>query len=137
MTGLVLVISDAWIVSKAHKITGAALTAYTFKGALGTFGTWVVGFGLVFFAYSTIIAWSYYGDRSAEYMFGEKAILPYRLIYVILIVLGASTKPQLIWNLADTANIFMALPNLISLTLLAVVTKKLTDKYFTDYKKYF
>jgi AGCS family alanine or glycine:cation symporter len=84
----------------------------------------------VFFAYSTILSWSYYGDRSAEYLFGERAVLPYRMVYTVLVVVGAYVPLKLVWNFADIANIFMAAPNLISLVLLAGATKKLTDDYF-------
>ena len=130
MTALVIVIVGAWGDARPEDLTGAALSAYAFSQVLGDFGGWVVGFGLMFFAYSTIIAWSYYGDRSAEYLFGEKAVLPYRVIYIVLVVVGASVPLQLVWNFADIANIFMAAPNLISLVLLAGVVKKLSDDYF-------
>jgi len=109
---------------------GAALSAYAFHQALGTVGGWIVGFGLVLFAYSTVISWSYYGDRSAEYLFGERAVLPYRMIYTILVVVGAYVPLKLVWNFADIANIFMAAPNILSLLLLAGTVKKLTDDYF-------
>ncbi len=89
----------------------------------------MVGFGLMFFAFSTIIAWSYYGDRSAEFLFGERAVLPYRIIYTVIVVIGAYAPLQLVWNFADIANIMMALPNLISLILLAGLVKKLADEY--------
>ena len=130
MTALVIVIVGAWGDARPEELTGAALSAYAFSQVLGDVGGWVVGFGLMFFAYSTIIAWSYYGDRSAEYLFGEKAVLPYRVIYIVLVVVGASVPLQLVWNFADIANIFMAAPNLISLVLLAGVVKKLSDDYF-------
>lgn len=130
MTALVIVIVGAWGDARPEELTGAALSAYAFSQVLGDVGGWVVGFGLMFFAYSTIIAWSYYGDRSAEYLFGEKAVLPYRIIYIVLVVVGASVPLQLVWNFADIANIFMAAPNLISLVLLAGVVKKLSDDYF-------
>jgi AGCS family alanine or glycine:cation symporter len=129
MTALVIVIFGAWGDARPEGLTGAALSAYAFSQVLGDFGGWVVGFGLMFFAYSTIIAWSYYGDRSAEYLFGKKAVLPYRIIYIVLVVVGASVPLQLVWNFADIANIFMAAPNLISLVLLAGVVKKLSDDY--------
>jgi len=90
----------------------------------------VVGFGLIFFAYSTIIAWSYYGDRSAEFLFGPQAILPYRIIYTVLVVVGATIPLQLVWNFADIANMLMAAPNLLSLILLAGLVKNLSDDYF-------
>ncbi|MGD8796156.1 MAG: alanine:cation symporter family protein, partial [Thiohalophilus sp.] len=112
-------------------LEGAALSAYAFDQALGTVGSWIVGIGLVFFAYSTMIAWSYYGDRSAEFLFGERAILPYRIIFTVLVVVGAYVPLQLVWNFADIANILMAVPNLISLILLATLVKKLTDDYFS------
>jgi len=130
MTALVIIIVGAWGDTRPEELTGAALSAYAFSQALGDVGGWVVGFGLMFFAYSTIIAWSYYGDRSAEYLFGEKAVLPYRIIYIVLVVVGASVPLQLVWNFADIANIFMAAPNLISLILLAGVVKKASDDYF-------
>jgi len=135
MTALVIVIMGAWGDARPEELKGAALSAYAFQQALGSFGAWVVGFGLVFFAYSTIIAWSYYGDRSAEYLFGAKAVLPYRIIYTVLVVVGAWIPLNLVWNLADIANIFMAAPNLISLIVLSGVVAKLSDDYFERYDR--
>ena len=77
-----------------------------------------------------MIAWSYYGDRSAEFLFGKRAILPYRIVFTVLVVVGASVPLKLVWNFADIANMLMAVPNLISLILLAGVVKKLTDEYY-------
>ncbi|MEJ2346419.1 MAG: sodium:alanine symporter family protein [Gammaproteobacteria bacterium] len=135
MTALVIVIMGAWGDARPEQLQGAALSAYAFDQALGNLGSWVVGFGLTFFAYSTIISWSYYGDRSAEYLFGERAVLPYRIIYTVLVVVGAYFPLQLVWNFADIANILMAAPNLLSLILLAGLTKGLTDEYFVRYKR--
>ncbi len=132
MTALVIIIMGAWGDARPEDLVGAALSAFAFKQALGGAGAWVVGFGLMFFAYSTIIAWSYYGDRSAEYLFGARAVLPYRVVYTVLVVVGASIPLHLVWNLADIANIFMAAPNLIALILLVGVVKALTDKYFEE-----
>lgn len=132
MTALVIVISGVWGEARPEDLKGAALSAHAFSQMYGSFGAWVVGFGLIFFAYSTIIAWSYYGDRSAEYLFGEKAVLPYRIVYTVLVVVGASVPLELVWNFADIANIFMAAPNLISLILLAGLVSKLTDDYFDN-----
>ena len=129
MTALVIVIMGTWGDARPAGLEGAALSAHAFSQALGTAGGLVVGFGLVFFAYSTMIAWSYYGDRCAEFLFGEQAVLPYRVVFTVLVVVGAYIPLQLVWNLADIANIFMAAPNLISLILLAGVVKKLTDEY--------
>ncbi len=130
MTALVIVVMGAWGENRPEALNGAALSAWAFEQSLGKAGSWVVGLGLMFFAYSTIIAWSYYGDRSAEYLFGERAVLPFRLIYTVLVVVGASVPLQLVWNFADIANMFMAAPNLISLLLLAGLVKRLSDDYF-------
>jgi AGCS family alanine or glycine:cation symporter len=129
LTGLVIVVTGAWQES-SESLTGAALTAHAFNGALGDAGSWVVGGGLTLFAYSTMIAWSYYGDRSAYFLFGEQAVLPYRVIFTVLVVIGAAVPLQLVWNIADVTNILMALPNLIGLVLLAGLVKKLKDDYF-------
>ena len=101
------------------------------SGALGTAGEFIVGIGLALFAYSTIIAWSYYGDRSAHYLFGERAVLPYRILYTLLVIVGAAVPLQLVWNMADITNILMALPNLIGLILLAGLVKKLKNDYLS------
>jgi len=130
MTGLVIVVTGAWQES-SESMMGAALTAHAFSGTLGTAGAWVVGGGLTLFAYSTIIAWSYYGDRSAYYLFGERAVLPYRVVYTLVVVVGAAVPLKLVWNIADITNILMALPNLLGLILLAGLVKKLKDDYFS------
>ena len=130
MTALVIVLSGMWGDARPEGLEGAALSAHAFSRFLGQAGSWVVGFGLVFFAYSTIIAWSYYGDRSAEFLLGERAVLPYRVVYTVLVVVGAYVPLKLVWNFADIANMLMAAPNLVSLLLLAGVVKRLTDDYF-------
>ncbi|VAX34544.1 Sodium/glycine symporter GlyP [hydrothermal vent metagenome] len=130
MTALVIIVSGAWGDARPEALQGAALSAYAFQQSLGQAGAWIVGFSLVFFAYSTIIAWSYYGDRSAEFLFGERAVMPYRIIYTVLVVVGAYVPLKLVWNFADIANMLMAVPNLISLILLAGLVKKLGSEYF-------
>ena len=130
MTALVIVISGMWGEARPEDLKGAALSAHAFSQMLGSAGGWIVGFGLVFFAYSTIIAWSYYGDRCANFLFGQKAVLPYRIFYTLLIVVGATVPLQLVWNFADIANMLMAVPNLISLILLAGLVKQLSKEYF-------
>lgn len=134
MTALVIIIMGAWGDAKPEGLEGASLSVYAFQQALGTAGAWIVGLGLVFFAYSTILAWSYYGDRSAEYLFGHRAVLPYRIVYTVLVVVGAYIPLKLVWNFADIANIFMAVPNLISVILLAKFTKQLSSDYFNRMK---
>ncbi|UCC55086.1 MAG: sodium:alanine symporter family protein [Gammaproteobacteria bacterium] len=130
MTGLVIVVTGVFEES-SESLMGAALTAHAFSSSLGAAGAWVVGGGLTLFAFSTIIAWSYYGDRSAYFLFGERAVLPYRVIYTLLVVIGAAVPLKLVWNIADITNILMALPNLLGLVLLAWLVKKLKDDYFS------
>lgn len=105
--------------------TGAALSALAFRNGLPG-GEWIVTFGLIFFAFTTIIAWSYYGERSAEYLFGVKIIMPYRLTWVALLVVGAPLDLDLIWLIADTMNALMAIPNLIGLLALSGTVFALT-----------
>jgi len=130
LTGLVIVVTGAWQES-SDSLMGAALTAHAFSNTIGSSGAMVVGIGLCLFAYSTIIAWSYYGDRSAYYLFGEGAVRPYRVIYTLLVVVGAAVPLKLVWNIADITNILMALPNLLGLILLAGLVKRLKNDYFS------
>jgi len=134
MTAIVIVLSGAWGQARPENLQGAALSAFAFQRFIGPLGSWVVGFGLVFFAYSTLIAWSYYGDRSAEFLFGHKAVMPYRIVYTFLVIVGAYVPLRLVWNFADIANMFMAIPNLISLILLAGTVKRITEDYFKRHK---
>jgi AGCS family alanine or glycine:cation symporter len=130
LTGLVIVVTGAWQES-SDSLMGAALTAHAFSDTIGNGGAMVVGIGLTLFAYSTIIAWSYYGDRSAYYLFGENAVMPYRVVYTLLVVVGAAVPLQLVWNIADITNILMALPNLLGLILLAGLVNRLKNEYFS------
>ncbi len=130
MTGLVIVITGAYA-SHPEEAVGAALTAYAFSQSLGQGGAWVVGFGLTLFAFSTMIAWSYYGDRSAKFLFGDRAVMPYRVVFTLLVVFGAAVPLHLVWNIADITNLLMALPNLLALVLLAGLAKKMRDEYLS------
>ena len=111
--------------------SGAPLTARAFEAALPRVGDLIVAFALVFFAYSTMIAWSYYGDRSAHFLFGEGAVRPYRVLYTFLVMIGAAVPLKLVWNIADITNLLMALPNLLSLALLAGLVQRLKNEYFS------
>lgn len=130
LTGLVIVMSGMWGDARPADLEGAALTAHAFSQTLEHSGSIVVGLGLALFAFSTMIAWSYYGDRSAHFLFGERAVLHYRIVFVILVVFGAAVPLKLVWNIADITNILMALPNLLSLILLAGLVKRLRNEYF-------
>jgi len=125
MTGLVLILTGVW----SNGATGAELTTIAF-GAGMPGGAHVVTIGIILFAYSTILGWCYYGEKSIEYLFGVKAVLPYRLIFICFVGVGAVAKLSLVWNISDTLNGLMAIPNLIGLLLLTPVIISETKKYF-------
>jgi AGCS family alanine or glycine:cation symporter len=125
MTALVILVTDA----NLSEHDGGALTAHAFEKGLFGYGQYLVGFGLMLFAYSTIIAWSYYGDRCAEFLFGEKAIPIYRWVYVGCITIGAVGGLRVIWTIADIFNALMAIPNLIGLVLLSGIVARETKSY--------
>lgn len=126
MTALVIIISGQWTSGE----TGASLSTLAYGSAI-PFGEYIITFGLVIFAFTTILGWSYYGERCAEYIFGEKIILPYRVLWVAAAFFGAFQKVNFIWLLADVMNGFMAIPNLIALALLSPVIFKVTQEYFS------
>jgi len=132
MTALVIIITGAYTTGE----TGAVLTANAFDSALPGIGGYVVAIGLIFFAFSTAISWSYYGDRAVEYLFGEelgpKLVMPYRIFYCLLLPVGAYMKLSLVWTLSDITNALMAWPNLIALVGLSPVIIRLTKEYFAD-----
>lgn len=109
--------------------TGASLTSDAFEHCLPGIGAFVVSISLVFFAYSTIISWSYYGDRCFEYLLGPKAIMPYRYFFCCVIVVGAVGGLDIVWTMADNLNALMAAPNLIALLLLAGNVAKEKNDY--------
>ena len=127
MTALVILATGA--VDSHPELNGSSLTASAFDIGLFGYGQYIVGIGLVLFAFSTIISWSYYGDRCAEYLFGEKAIRWYRYIYLVLIIFGSIGGLKLIWSLADIFNALMAVPNLIGLIVLAGIVSAKKKAY--------
>ena len=102
-------------------LKGAALTTATFDAMLSGYGGWVVTIGLIFFAYSTTLGWCYYGEKCATYVFGDKSVPIYRVIYVATVMLGTVLSMDMVWAAADTFNGLMAVPNLIALLLLSKV----------------
>ena len=102
-------------------LEGAALTTATFDAMLSGYGGWVVTIGLIFFAYSTTLGWCYYGEKCATYVFGDKSVPMYRVIYVATVMLGTVLSMDMVWAAADTFNGLMAVPNLIALLLLSKV----------------
>jgi AGCS family alanine or glycine:cation symporter len=127
ITGLVILVTGVWDIGA----TGAALSARAFEtGLLGTWGHIVVTTGLVLFAYSTIIGWSYYGETGAVYLFGAKSVVPYRLLWLVFIYLGATGSLQLVWGVADTLNGLMAIPNLIGVLASLPILLRLQREFF-------
>jgi len=126
-TGFVIIQSGLW----QSGYDGAELTTHAFNHGLpGNSGGIIVAIGLIFFAYSTLLGWSYYGEKSLEYLFGENWVKPYRVIFCIVVFIGAGVKLQLVWSIADVFNGLMALPNLIGLLALSGVIVSETNKYF-------
>ena len=126
MTGLVIMLTGVL----ESGISGASLTASAFGSAIPG-GELVVTVGVVLFATTTMIGWSFYGERCVVYLFGTGGIMPFRVLWVLAIPLGAATDLGLIWLIADTLNAFMAIPNLIALILLSPVVFTLSKSYFT------
>ncbi len=125
MTSLVIIISGVYQSGKS----GADLSIAAFNNGIPGSGL-VVTFGLVVFAFTTVLGWSLYGERCAEYIFGVKAILPFRLVWVSVVVIGSVAGDRgVVWSVADTLNGLMAIPNLIALILLSGTVFKLTKNY--------
>lgn len=112
ITGLIVLVTGEW----SNGETGAALAARAFETGLpGVWGDLVVTTGILAFAFSTILGWSYYGETGASYLFGTRIILPYRLVWLVFVYLGSVGSLHTIWSVADTLNGLMALPNLVAI----------------------
>ena len=131
LTGLVIVVSGAW----TGDLNGAALTNSAFLQAYPAWGSMILCIGLTLFAFTTILGWNYYGERCIEYLVGVKGIMPYRVIFIILVACGAFLKLDVIWVLADIVNGLMAIPNLIALIGLSGVVVAETKKYHAHLKE--
>ncbi len=125
ITALVIVMTGAWSSGES----GASLSSAAFGQGLPGVGEWIVTFGLIVFAFTTMLGWSVYGERCVQYLFGKKSVLPFRILWVLAIPLGATVKLAFVWLLADTLNALMALPNLIALLLLSPIVFKMTRDY--------
>jgi len=126
MTAFVILLTGAWTSGE----NGHALSNLAFNSVLGDTGSDIIAVSLVIFAFTTLLGWSYYGERCAEYLFGKKSILPYRLLWVIVIPLGAVGSLKIVWVFSDVMNGLMALPNLIALAMLSPIVFKVTREYF-------
>ncbi len=128
VTGLAIVVTGVWTSGE----TGAALSSAAFEMALPGVGGLIVSVGLAVFAFTTILGWSVYSERCVEYLVGIKAIVPFRVLWIIMIPVGALAQDYLdfVWLVADTLNALMAIPNLVALLMLSPVVFKLTRDYF-------
>ena len=128
MTALVIITTKANLILDAagDKLSGADLSIAAFNTGIAGSGV-VVTLGLVVFAFTTILGWSFYGERCTTYLFGESAVMPFRLVWVAVVVIGAVAGDRgVIWSIADTLNGLMALPNLVALILLSGTVFKLS-----------
>jgi AGCS family alanine or glycine:cation symporter len=131
MTGLVILVSGKW----TSGLNGTPLTAEAFESILPSWGRSMVSLGLILFAYSTIISWSYYGEKGIEFILGRRSVLPYKFVYLIFLPIGAALKLDFVWGFADIANGLMALPNLIALLALSGIVAAATKKYFRELRE--
>jgi AGCS family alanine or glycine:cation symporter len=126
MTGLAIITSGVWTSGES----GAALSAAAFESAMPGVGGYILTIALVVFAFTTILGWSYFGEKCWEYMVGTKSIMPFRILWVLAVPFGAIAQLDFAWLVADTLNGLMAIPNLLSLILLSPIVVKLTKDYF-------
>lgn len=130
ITALCILTTGVWNTGK----TGVELTALAFGTSIPVVGNYIVSVGLILFAFSTIIGWEYYGEKCFEYLVGSKPIIIYRIVWVIFVVVGAVGGLEFMWNLADTLNGLMAIPNLIAVIALSGTIIKLTKEFFAKEK---
>ncbi|MBQ1510406.1 MAG: sodium:alanine symporter family protein [Selenomonadaceae bacterium] len=131
MTGLALILTGVW----SGDTAGAAMTSAAFSSAFGNVGAMLLSVSLALFAFTTILGWNYYGERACIYLLGTKGVLPYRVIFILLIASGAFLKLEAIWILADIVNGLMAIPNLIALIALSGIVVAETRLYMDHRSK--
>ena len=110
-------------------IESATYMSYSFSQVFGVFGTAFIAIAILLFAYSTVLGWSHYGATACRYLLGDKSVLPYRIIFVVIVFLGSIMKAQLAWDISDTFNGLMMLPNLIGVLVLSPLVMKCTKNY--------
>ncbi len=119
----------------AGLLSGIALTSAAFESVLGPLGTKFISIAIMLFAFTTILGWSYYGERAVEYLFGLKAVPFYKIIFILILFMGCNISLKLVVDISDTFNGFMALPNLLALTLLSGQVINMTKDYLARKKK--
>ena len=127
MTGFAILVTGMWCNESGYR--GAAITINAFESAMPGFGAILASICLLFFAFTTALGWCVYGERCALYLWGDKALKPFRLIYTIVIPVGCVTQLDVVWLIADTFNALMVVPNLVGLLLLSPVVFKMVKDY--------
>ena len=128
VTGLAIVSTGVW----DSGVKGAPLSAMAFSSTFGGAGNIIVACSLAVFAFTTLLGWSLYSERCTQFLFGNKAVMPFRIIWVLAVPLGAIVSLNLVWALADIMNILMAVPNLIALLLLSPIVVRLSREFFAN-----
>jgi AGCS family alanine or glycine:cation symporter len=135
-TGLVIITTGAWNYvdpETGEQISSALMTGHAFTfGLPGEWGHWIVTIGLVMFAFSTILGWCYYGERNIERLIGRKAVMPFRVVFSLVVYVGCTTQLTAVWNFSDMMNGLMALPNLIGLLILSGMIARETKWYLKN-----
>lgn len=125
-TALVILTADVW----REGVSAGILTSLSFAQTLGETGTIIVAVATALFAFSTLIGWSYYGEKAIEYLFNERAIIVFRMVFVLVVMVGATRELSFVWNFSDLMNGLMAIPNLIGILLLSGVVRQESRRYF-------
>lgn len=127
MTALVILTATSW----TQGVDAAQLTSASMAETLGNTGNIIIAIAIAFFAFSTLIGWSYYGEKAIEFLFGDNAVKTYRIFFTAAVMIGSMTSLNFVWNFSDLMNGLMAIPNLIGLLLLSKIIKQETERYFT------
>ncbi len=135
-TGLVIITTGAWNYinpETGEQIKASLMTGYAFTfGLPGEWGHWIVTIGLVMFAFSTILGWCYYGERNIERLLGRKAVMPFRVVFSLVVYVGCTTELTAVWNFSDMMNGLMAIPNLIGLLIMSGLIVRETRWYLKN-----
>lgn len=129
VTALAILVSGAM----DSGLTGVELSQAAFEHAMGNPGGWFLAASICLFAFATIVSWAYYGEQCGEYLFGKRILLPYKILYILAVAVGAGMKLELVWDISDTLNGLMAVPNLIALAALSGIVMKLTREYLREH----
>ncbi|WP_246184890.1 alanine/glycine:cation symporter family protein [Paracoccus aestuariivivens] len=131
-TGLVIITTGVWkeVDAAGQQISASIMTGQAFSHGLpGQWGSWIVTVGLVMFAYSTVLGWAYYGERNVERLFGRPAVMPFRILFSLVVYFGCTVQLGVVWNFSDVMNGLMAIPNLIGLLILSGLIARETKFY--------